>query len=688
MGTINRVRTTDSSRTPVESTDTRGAPLSAMYHPPKGCAMPLALIDADFRKGGESIVWGYGRGSDEDQRNTPIVQRQYVEARIEALNGKAGKYGGFFCDEDTSGRKIAWIRRPAARILTELLQAGDSIVVHRLDRIGRSLQDVPRLLAWLNLNKIDLYVCDQGGQAIDYAGANSKFMVHVTAAAAQLYSDLNSERIRETFASLKARNLPWYGRPRFGWGRQPVNHRDANGRTRLRWEYYPCERERAEIRLMVDKYGREGWTLVRIWDDLRRRNCLRADGVKKWAYRLPCGQRALGGQPQRQQPDKASGQVGPRTQEMPPTELFGSSPSSAQAVPAQLREYQILERLGAGGMGTVYKALHTKLVKLVALKVLPAAAMQDAELVARFEREMEAVGKLEHPNIVRAMDAGCHEGTHFLVMEYVDGMDLAEVVKRCGPLRIADACEVIRQAALGLRYADEHALVHRDIKPSNLVLSTEGEVKILDLGLALLQADRMAGGERKAIKPQAGGGDATATSRAMGTLDYMAPEQVRDSHNVDIRADIYSLGCTLYKLLAGHAPFGDPRHENTFDKMMAHLNEPVPPIRQLRSNVPEQLAAVLERMVAKNRDARYAKPGQVVEDLKPFCPGCDLAGLLAHAQKATHADATAPAPAGKAQAEKLPSPVSGEGPGVRGPGAQNAKSFLDGCYADTCGSYC
>ncbi len=293
MGTINRVQTTNSSRLPVENAGTKGTPLSAMYRPPKGCTMPPALIEPDFRKNGESIVWGYGRGSDEDQRNTPIVQCQYVEARIEALNGKAGKYGGFFCDQDTSGRKIAWIRRPAAKILTELLQPGDSIVVHRLDRIGRSLQDVPRLLAWLNLNKIDLYVCDQGGQAIDYAGANSKFLVHVTAAAAQLYSDLNSERIRETFASLKARNLPWYGRPRFGWRRRPINHRDANGRTRLRWDYYPCERERAEIRWMVDKYYREGWTLTRIWDDLLRRNCLRADGVTKWAYRLPCGQRAL-----------------------------------------------------------------------------------------------------------------------------------------------------------------------------------------------------------------------------------------------------------------------------------------------------------------------------------------------------------------------------------------------------------
>lgn len=149
--------------------------------------------------------------------------------------------------------------------------------------------------------------------------------------------------------------------------------------------------------------------------------------------------------------------------QMPPTELFRGSPSSAAAVPGQLREYRILEKLGQGGMGAVYKALHTRLDKLVALKVLPAESVQDSELVARFDREMKAVGKLEHPNIVRAMDAGCHEGTRFLVMEFVDGMDLGGIVKRCGQLRIADACEVIRQAALGLRHADEHALVLRPI---------------------------------------------------------------------------------------------------------------------------------------------------------------------------------------------------------------------------------
>lgn len=349
--------------------------------------------------------------------------------------------------------------------------------------------------------------------------------------------------------------------------------------------------------------------------------------------------------------------------QMPPTELFRGSPSSAAAVPGQLREYRILEKLGQGGMGAVYKALHTRLDKLVALKVLPAESVQDAELVARFDREMKAVGKLEHPNIVRAMDAGCHEGTRFLVMEFIDGMDLGGIVKRCGQLRIADACEVIRQAALGLRHADEHALVHRDIKPSNLVLNADGVVKILDLGLALLQADRLAGDDPDGFKLQAASHDATGSGRAMGTLDYMAPEQVRDSHSVDIRADIYSLGCTLYKLLAGQAPFTGTQYENTFDKMMAHLNDPFPPIGKARPDVPEKLAAVLQRMVAKDRDSRYAKPSQVIEDLKPFCPGSDLAGLLVRGRKGAKGDARGaglPTPPKKPTARSPESPAGHE----------------------------
>ncbi len=153
-----------------------------------------------------------------------------------------------------------------------------------------------------------------------------------------------------------------------------------------------------------------------------------------------------------------------------------------------LGEYELLEKLGEGGMGAVYKARHTKLKRLVALKVLPKARVHHEGTVARFEREMEAVGRVNHPNIVQAHDAREIDGERFLVMEYVDGLDLDELVRRHGPLPIADACELIRQAAVGLQYAHEHGLVHRDIKPSNLMLSREGQVKILDLGLALLES--------------------------------------------------------------------------------------------------------------------------------------------------------------------------------------------------------
>ena len=150
--------------------------------------------------------------------------------------------------------------------------------------------------------------------------------------------------------------------------------------------------------------------------------------------------------------------------------------------PRQLDHYQLLEMIGQGGMGAVHKALHTRLEKIVALKVLPADRMNNAEAVARFQREMKAVGRLNHPNIVRATDARYVDGVHFLVMEFVEGIDLAKLVKRRGPLLVADACEMVRQAALGLQHTHEHNLVHRDIKPSNLIL--DREVQVLDLGLS------------------------------------------------------------------------------------------------------------------------------------------------------------------------------------------------------------
>jgi serine/threonine protein kinase len=244
----------------------------------------------------------------------------------------------------------------------------------------------------------------------------------------------------------------------------------------------------------------------------------------------------------------------------------GKTDADEPALPERLGPYEILKLLGRGGMGAVYMAQHTRLKRPVALKVLTKDRTADPRAVARFEREMEAVGRLNHPHIVQAHDACEIAGTTVLVMEYVDGLDLAQVAEQVGALRAADACELVRQAALGLQYAHEQGLVHRDVKPSNLMLSREGTVKLLDLGLALLDAGQPQSGER------------TAAGTALGTADYISPEQVSDCHAVDIRSDIYSLGCTLYKLLTGRAPFVGPQFQTPMSKMMAHVAKSPPPI--------------------------------------------------------------------------------------------------------------
>jgi serine/threonine protein kinase/WD40 repeat protein/formylglycine-generating enzyme required for sulfatase activity len=293
----------------------------------------------------------------------------------------------------------------------------------------------------------------------------------------------------------------------------------------------------------------------------------------------------------------------------------------------QIGEYKLLAKLGEGGMGAVYKALHVHLDRVVALKVLPKSRADDETAIARFYREMKAAGRLRHPNIVEAHDAREIDRAPVLVMEYVDGVDLAELVQRRGPLPIADACELVRQAALGLQHAHEHALVHRDIKPSNLILDRgrvssadpasrpQPQLKILDLGLALLRAE--------AVSPK----EMTASGQMMGTADYMAPEQVTDSHSVDIRADIYSLGCTLYKLLSDHAPFGDAKYNTPMKRLLARLTDPPKPIRELRPEIPAALAAVIDRLLARDPDHRPNEPREVAEALLPFAQGCDLAAL-------------------------------------------------------------
>ncbi len=287
-----------------------------------------------------------------------------------------------------------------------------------------------------------------------------------------------------------------------------------------------------------------------------------------------------------------------------------------------LREYRLERELGHGGMGTVFEATHTRLNRQVAIKVLPPARMKNPESVRRFHREMQAVGNLDHRNIVRAYDAGEDDGQHFLVMEFVDGLDLSDVARRLGPLPIADACELIRKAAQGLEYAHQARLVHRDVKPSNIMATTNGEVKVLDLGLALLDESHGANEEL------------TSTGQVMGTLDYMAPEQLGDSHDVDCRADIYGLGATLYRLLTGQAPYANQRYNTPPKKLMAIATKPYTPVSAHRDDVPKGLLTILDRMLAKNPDERFASAGEVSQALFRFARGSDISALVESASTA------------------------------------------------------
>ena len=291
------------------------------------------------------------------------------------------------------------------------------------------------------------------------------------------------------------------------------------------------------------------------------------------------------------------------------------SPVAVPPSPTIVRDYRLLRKLGGGGMGEVFAAEHIHLKRHVALKLLSKNWAGSPDAIVRFRREMEAMGKLEHPNIVQATDAGEQDGLFYLVMEHVDGVDLSRLVKARGKLAIPDACELVRQAATGLQFAHERGMVHRDIKPSNLMLTKQGVVKVLDLGLARLRVD------------QAADEEFSSSGTAMGTPDYMAPEQVRDSHGVDIRADIYSLGCTLYKLLTGSAPFETTTYVTAFDKMQAHVEGRIPAIQSLRPDISDGLVTVLNRMVAVDRSNRFAEPAAVADALAPFCTESNLVGL-------------------------------------------------------------
>src|SRR5665213_982178 len=267
-------------------------------------------------------------------------------------------------------------------------------------------------------------------------------------------------------------------------------------------------------------------------------------------------------------------------------------------------KYVILDRLGAGGMGAVYLCEHLQLERQVALKVLPTDQAQDPGALARFIREAQAVAALNHPNIVRAYDVDVEGSTYFLVMEFVDGVDLQHLITKHGPLDPIRAAHYISQSAAGLQHAHQAGLVHRDIKPANLLLSRTGVVKVLDLGLARFFHDD----EDSMTKEHAG-------QVILGTADYLSPEQGRDSHDVDIRADIYSLGATFYFLLVGTAPFA----EGTLNqKLLWHQMKTPTPVRKLRPDVPEAMAAVVARMMSKDAAARYQMPADVAAALAPW----------------------------------------------------------------------
>ena len=268
--------------------------------------------------------------------------------------------------------------------------------------------------------------------------------------------------------------------------------------------------------------------------------------------------------------------------------------------------YLILDKLGQGGMGMVLKAEHKRMKRLVALKVLSPAVTKTPDAVRRFQREVEAAAKLEHPNIVSAYDADDANGIHFLVMQYVDGTDLSALVKTQGPLPVEKAAACITQAARGLEFAHQQGVIHRDIKPANLLIDAAGTVKILDMGLARIEGDTGAQAEL------------TSTGAVMGTVDYMAPEQALSTKHADARSDVYSLGISLWYLLTGRCAYDG---DSLMAKLLAHRDLPIPSLCQARAEIPPGVDAVFRKMVAKQAQDRYQSMTAAISDLQRCLAG-------------------------------------------------------------------
>ncbi len=265
--------------------------------------------------------------------------------------------------------------------------------------------------------------------------------------------------------------------------------------------------------------------------------------------------------------------------------------------------YLLLDLIGQGGMGRVYRARDTRLNRSVALKLLAPERLSNPRAIARFQREARVGAQLQHENLVRIYDFGESNGRYFLVMEFIDGKTIGTLISEQGPMPHPTAARLLRQVALGLEHAHRKGLIHRDVNPYNILVTHDGTAKLADLGLAiaLAEEDRV-----------------TRDGATVGTFDYISPEQARDSRAADIRSDIYSLGCTIYHMCTGYVPFPSP---SLPEKLFAHQAIEPTPLCRVVSGLPEGLSEVVQRMMKKLPEERYATPMQVAHALEPYADG-------------------------------------------------------------------
>ena len=319
------------------------------------------------------------------------------------------------------------------------------------------------------------------------------------------------------------------------------------------------------------------------------------------------------------------------------TEYQAQKFRDGQASDIYFGDYVVLDKLGQGGMGTVLLAKHRRMDREVAIKVLPVTALDSKAAVARFFQEVKVAAQLTHPNIVHAYDAGEHHGFQYLVMEFVPGHDLARVLSELGPIPPMLALDYITQAAAGLEYAHRKGVVHRDIKPSNLLLDDEGMIKILDMGLA-----RIGGGfddeDSRAL---------TTTGQMMGTVEYMSPEQAEDTRVADARSDIYSLGCTLYRLITGNGPY---TRDTVVKTILAHRDAVIPSIAM---GFPEDpmIENLFQKMIAKNPDDRFQSTTLLIEALRAIADGESMTEFPSNPTPVS-SQSFRPAPAGSSSANR------------------------------------